>query len=100
MKPAGEHIFRDETFVPRPRHETFAFFADAENLERITPPQLRFAIKSPVPIAMTAGTRIDYQLRIARLRYRTRAQGASSSLNDRSLATNVSEGCEPTRARM
>jgi len=63
-KPAGEHIFRDETFVPRPRHETFAFFADAENLERITPPQLRFAIKSPVPIAMTAGTRIDYQLRL------------------------------------
>lgn len=29
--------------------------------------------------------RIDYQLRIARLRYRSRAQGASSSLNDTAL---------------
>ena len=62
--PAGEHIFRDETFVPRPRRETFAFFADAANLERITPPQLRFAIKTAVPIAMKAGTLIDYQLRL------------------------------------
>jgi signal transduction histidine kinase len=36
-------------------------------------------------LAMLAGqmnARIDYQLRIARLRFRTRAQGASSSLNE------------------
>jgi ligand-binding SRPBCC domain-containing protein len=63
-QPAGEHVFRDETYVPRPRDETFAFFADAGNLERLTPPQLRFAIKTPVPIVMAPGTRIDYQLRL------------------------------------
>ena len=36
-------------------------------------------------LAEQMNARIDYQLRIARLRYRTRAQGASSSLNDTAL---------------
>lgn len=63
-RPAGQHIFHNEIVLPRPRGETFAFFADAENLERLTPPELRFVIKSPVPIAMATGTHIDYQLRL------------------------------------
>ena len=33
-------------------------------------------------LAEQMNARIDYQLRIARLRFRTRAQGASSSLNE------------------
>ena len=64
MRRHGEHVFRDETFVPRPRRETFAFFADAENLERITPPERRFEIETPRPIVMHAGTRIEYRLRL------------------------------------
>jgi len=59
-----DHVFRAETFVPRPRRETFAFFAAAENLELITPPELRFEIGSALPIAMAAGTRIEYRLRL------------------------------------
>lgn len=59
---SGEHLLRTETFIPRPREETFAFFAEAENLERITPPELRFRIKTPVPIRMAEGTRIAYRL--------------------------------------
>jgi ligand-binding SRPBCC domain-containing protein len=48
--------------IPRSRSETFAFFSDAFNPERITPPFLRFRILTPPPIKMGAGTLIEYRL--------------------------------------
>jgi ligand-binding SRPBCC domain-containing protein len=52
-----------EQWIPQPVQDVFAFFADASNLEVITPPWLGFQILSPVPIVMAPGTLIEYQLR-------------------------------------
>lgn len=53
--------------VAAPIDEVFAFFADAGNLELLTPPTLGFRIVTPRPIAMAPGAIIDYALTINRI---------------------------------
>jgi ligand-binding SRPBCC domain-containing protein len=50
--------------VPLTPAETFDFFADAFNLEAITPPWLGFRVVTPAPIAMRRGALIEYRLRL------------------------------------
>lgn len=59
-----EHTFTCEQWLPCPRAEVFQFFADARNLQDITPPFLNFVVLTPSPIVLCAGALIDYKLRV------------------------------------
>jgi uncharacterized protein (TIGR01777 family) len=50
-------------WVGRPIEEVFQFFSNAANLERITPPWLRFEIQNP-DVEMRKGTLLDYRLKL------------------------------------
>jgi ligand-binding SRPBCC domain-containing protein len=67
---AAPHRLQRAQLIPRPLDEIFAFFADAGNLETVTPPTLGMALLTPRPISMHAGTLIDYQLRLFGIRFR------------------------------
>ena len=58
------HLIEREQWVPRPPAEVFSFFADALNLERLTPEWLHFKVLSQSPGRIDAGTLIRYRLRL------------------------------------
>jgi ligand-binding SRPBCC domain-containing protein len=53
-----------EIWVPRPLTEVFPFFADAKNLQEITPAWLDFRVVGMSTPRIAQGTRIDYRLKI------------------------------------
>lgn len=61
------HVLESEIELAAPLADVFAFFADAGNLELLTPPGLGFRIVSPRPIEMKRGATIDYALSINRV---------------------------------
>jgi ligand-binding SRPBCC domain-containing protein len=68
--------------VPAPLPDVFAFFADARNLQSITPPFLRFRVMTP-DVRMGVGARIDYRLRLRGLPLRWQSEITAWEPNER-----------------
>jgi ligand-binding SRPBCC domain-containing protein len=60
----SERVLERTQRVELGREQTFELFADAFNLEALTPPLLRFRVLTPAPIELGVGTLIEYQLRL------------------------------------
>lgn len=79
----GDRSLETVTVLPQPVDEVFAFFANAENLEQITPPELAFQILTPTPIDIGEGTIIDYRLRLFGVPFRWRTRIVQWQPNER-----------------
>ncbi len=58
------HVLKREQRIERPPGEVFELFADAHNLEELTPPWVGFDVVTPKPIPMAPGALIEYRLRL------------------------------------
>jgi ligand-binding SRPBCC domain-containing protein len=56
------HLLERSQTVPVSPAEAFELYGDVGNLERITPPWLRFRILDPRPDRLVAGARLEYSL--------------------------------------
>ncbi len=61
---SGAFVLSTQIWVPQKRPDVFALFADAFQLEKLTPPWLRFRVLTQPPIEMHTGRLIDYQLNL------------------------------------
>lgn len=71
------YVLRREQFFEKNIEDVFRFFQQPENLERITPADLKFTILTPKPIEMKEGALIDYTIKICGVpvRWRTKITG-------------------------
>ena len=70
----GTYLLTTEQWFPASLDTVFPFFADAFNLEAITPPWLNFEVLTPRPFEMKQGCLIDYKLRLHALPIRWKTE--------------------------
>jgi len=58
----SDHVLERRQLVPGTPERVFEFFKDPYNLERITPPWLRFEVEDASDARVREGTRIRYRL--------------------------------------
>ncbi|QDS97756.1 SRPBCC family protein [Adhaeretor mobilis] len=58
----GGYVLRANCVVPERIERVFDYFANAFNLEELTPRWLNFTVATPPPIVMREGVLIDYRL--------------------------------------
>lgn len=58
------HRLHREQLLPADLDEVWAFFADPANLDALTPPEMRFEMRSPAPAPVTSGQRLRYRIRL------------------------------------
>lgn len=73
ISPDGRQIFAKQRFAVG-REEVFSFFSNPYNLERLTPPSLRFSITRAPDTPLATGSRIDYRLRLYGIPFRWRSR--------------------------
>ena len=66
--------FKSRIVVPGEPAEIFPFFADAGNLDLLTPGWLHFRILTPGPITIAEDAEIDYRLRLRGIPIRWRSR--------------------------
>jgi ligand-binding SRPBCC domain-containing protein len=76
MRRGGEHTLVRHQRLELPIEQAFEFYAQARNLEAITPPWLGFRVTTPGQIEMREGALIEYRLVLHRIpvRWRTRIE--------------------------
>jgi ligand-binding SRPBCC domain-containing protein len=62
-----EYVLLREQVLPGTPQDVFEFYADATNLEQITPGWLGFRIVTSPPIEMGPGTVVEYRLKLHRV---------------------------------
>ena len=83
------HSLIKTTAINRPIEEVFDFFSKAENLNKITPPDLQFKILSPLPISIKKGALIDYKIKINGIPFKWRTEISEWELNKRFIDRQI-----------
>jgi ligand-binding SRPBCC domain-containing protein len=59
-----KHLYKKSMTLPLPLEQVFSFFAQAENLEHITPPEMHFQYLTPLPIVIRQDALVEYRIRL------------------------------------